>query len=192
MALTLEGYAQQFAAHHPEAGEVSRRQLLSDRQARALGEIIGNQVIELVRKPRLSQREETFLDVTVDLGSRNLIYLMERDAGLGLTNATGMELLEAVIDLKSGAGMPSEMPDEAGRQTLINELGTITGGAVSLRQHTARRDDMERTALNLTDAFGELLSASGREEIRLDEYLAGNLQNLLAHYEMVEAERKRQ
>jgi len=67
-------------------------------------------------------------------------------------------------------------------------LSGVTGGAVgaSIAEKPHLRPNVEDFANSAVMAFGEMVEANGGQ-LEVDEYLAGNLQNMLAHYEKMEA-----
>jgi len=58
--MKLDGYSQQFAANHPEAGEISTGAVLSAEQMKALGEVFSHKITQLSRKRELAPPEVRF------------------------------------------------------------------------------------------------------------------------------------
>jgi len=195
MPLKLDGFSQQFAAAHPEIGEIEAGAAVTGEQAIGLGDIFSRKILELSRKPgpELTTVDIRFIDHVSDLAARNLIYGLDR-RGMRLPDSPATQDLQARAQtLITNAGLQGEpstyaAPKPHERPPLASVLEPLAGGGlISLRDKPDLRPNVEDFAVSAVVAFGDMVQASGGE-LRLDTYLAGNLRNMLAHYEIVEAQ----
>jgi hypothetical protein len=184
--MRLEGYAKQFAAHHPEAGEIAASDYLTGVQANILGQVFESKITALMSQPSLSGDEAALIDRVVDLGSRNIIYAVEWWDFRPLVSGSQTENLKwRARDLieKSGWQWPSEASEDklAG---LMAALGALTGSVVGIRRDPELRTEVEDYAVLVMPYFASLVAI--HNGLHLDRYLADNLQNLIGHYEKAE------
>lgn len=184
----LQEYSDQFRSHHPDTGEVRAGSVISGEQAMRLGLIFGDKVHQLTVKPALTEREATFVDRVVDLGSRSIVWALgSRRMNLPQTERPA-QTMKAVHRLQDFAHITvsSGWDTDSMESQLEHQLESLSGGSVSMRRNPASRPLMEDLAIQVMPLLGEI--AGENSGLAIDEYLAGNLQNLLAHFEMVEAE----
>lgn len=176
MASKLDGYSKRFTNNHPETGEIESGTVITHEQAKKMSEIFSTKIAELSRKEELGGAEATFVDRITDLSARNVVYCIEQ-FGLSLS-------AETEAGLKRGAAAVSGQSAE-GSESLAVSLSRVTGGGVGVRANPDKRPLVEDFAASSVAAFGELVETAGGE-VQIDNYLAGNLKNMLANYEMIE------
>ncbi len=182
--MKLDGYSQLFAAKHPETGEIDSGAILTPDQAVALGDTFSTRIIDLSRKKELTPAEETFLDTVTDLGSRCITYGIEAE-GLPLPGLADTITLRHRIAALTGDSPEAEDVERV-KTSLARSLHEgVCGGGVSVRQTPHLRPMIENYAADVMPYFAGMVRANGG--LTVSNYLAGNLKNLLAHYEMAEA-----
>lgn len=163
---------QTFTEKYPEAGELRNGAFVSGEQLRQFGDIIGGKVIELSRKQDLTDGEKTFIDRTMDLSVRSVIYANER-LGIPIPESENtVTVVEGIADLQGSAPSPRD---------IVYGLHTLTGSAYSLRTTPDARVPIEEIARGAVQLFGEMGELAGG--IHMDAYLEGNLQNIAGHME---------
>jgi hypothetical protein len=164
-----------FSQRFPEAGEVSLGSHLTGEQAKQFARIIGNKVFSLSRKAELSEVEKTFVDRTMDITARTIIYAI---------NQRGMHLVQtreahatrnAVAKLRGITELPLSR--------LVDEMDGITGGSVSIRSTAAPQHLVEDAAGYGIQLFGQMVEDV--DGVTLDTYLEGNLREIMNHFETV-------
>lgn len=179
----LETYRQQFSTKHPEAGEFNQGAVVNAEQAKKLGEVFSGKVLELSRKAELSTADMAFLDNVVDIGTRNIV--VNPGAQLPVESEHVRELVKASAHLyrESAQTWPLDH-DVSSSQDIHTVMNGLTGNAVGVRGNPALRTPIEDYAMHIVPYFGEVVAQNG--DLQLDAYMTGNLQYMLAQYEMVE------
>jgi hypothetical protein len=179
-----EQYRQQFNSNHPEAGELTPGSHITPEQATALGNIFQGKVLELSRKwGDLTLEEANFVDNIVDLGTRNVIALS--DKGTLPTESPHLhELVKAASHLYRESGQNWPVDEVTTSNDVLKIMNGVTGAVVGVRKYPHLRTPVEDYAMHIMPYFAETVAQNGGAE--LDSYMTGNLQSLLAHYQIVE------
>lgn len=181
----LDGFSRQFAANHPETGEIGAGMIISAEQAMALGRIFEAKIAYLSRRRNLTHQEINFLSRTAELGARNVAYLYDTYPAR-LSEGLAAELTSrADTWVNHARGVTSSSPDVPSAMERLARNSV----QVSLSTNPYLRPNAEDFASAAVKAFGDLVDANGGQ-LEVDEYLAGNLQNMIAHYEKAEASRQ--
>lgn len=185
----LQEYSEQFAVRFPETGEVKAGSKLTGEQVAKLGEVFSTKITQLSRKEALTQREATFVDTVADIASRSIVWTLG-SRGLKAPQGTATEpVVDSALRVMDSWPMPRPLNVGMGHVTssaVVRTFEQLTGGAVGLRQRPELRPQIEDMAQGLMPYLGEI--AKENDGIVVDDYLQGNLQYLLAQYEMTEAE----
>ncbi len=187
MPKKVAAYAQEFAAAHPSAGEHSAGSVMTAEEAISFGETLALRTVELSRRrdSDLTREQKRFISFTADLGTRNIIHLLERGfhlptEGLPSLQATASELRRHA-DPK--AAPRAENPVSPNAQELIRELTPIAGGLpLSMTERPELRGQFENHAVAACDAFGKIIEANGGQ-VDLDAYMANNLDVMKTFFE---------
>jgi len=165
-----------FVHRFPEAGTFHEGALLTGENAQQFATIIGNKVRSLSRKAVLSEVEKTFIDRTMDLSVRSIIYAAERQGLPVVQGRAARATATSVAKLRELTELPLDR--------LVDEMGGITGNRFGLRDNSAPRVLVEDTAIYGIQLFGQMTKAAGG--VQLDRYLEGNLQEIANQYDAVD------
>jgi hypothetical protein len=173
--VNLPDYNAAFQQKHPEAGDISTGVHISAEQLQQFGDIIGGKVDELGQKAELTSTEMTFIDRTMDLGTRSVIYAHER-FGIPIPES------ENTVDVALGIGELQGNPPAP--QDVVYGLHSITGSRYTARTNPEYRSAIEKIGGGSIRMLGEMASIT--DGMTVDDYLAGNLQNIIGHFEQIE------
>lgn len=154
----------------------------------ALGDVFASKVTNISRKAELTLKDAIFISAVADLGTRNIVFCLENSS------------LAAPRDEQQVAGM-QEKASRCPRTTpthsinkrhstegnLVAELSVLTGGSIVVTNDPEFRVPVEDFAAAVMPFFGSMV-AEKEGGLHVNDYLAGNLQDLLARYEMHEAQ----
>lgn len=154
----------------------------------ALGDVFASKVTNISRKTELTPQDANFISAVADLGARNIVFCLE--------NGT----LAAPRDEQQVAGMlakASRCPrnyqtvttklSHSPEANIVSGLRGLTGGNVAVSNDPQLRVHAEEFAAAVMPFFGSMV-AENEGGLHVNEYMAGNLQDLLARYEMHEAQ----
>lgn len=167
-----------FSANHPEAGELKQGTQLTGEQAGQFAGIISSKVFQLSRKPELSAIEKTFVDRTMDLTARTIVYTADRQ-GLGIVDGVpARQTAAAVAKLTGTQTFPLE--------SLPRVIEGVAGGRVEgVRDNPVHRVLAEDVAGYGMQLFGQMAESAGG--VAVDEYLSSTFKSMIDGYEAVEA-----
>jgi hypothetical protein len=166
-----------FLQRFPEAGEVVAGTHFTAEQARQFANIIGNKVFSLSRKEVLSETEIAFVDRTMDITARTIIYATEQKGMHLVSSREAHATRNAVAELRGLVELPFNR--------LVTEMSGITGGKIGMRATDAPRHLVEDVAGYGVQLFGQMVEDVGG--VTLDGYLEGNLQEIVNQFETAEA-----
>jgi len=169
-----------FQQEYPEVGALNDGTYLGPEEAHQFASIISGKIVELSRKPELSEVEQSFIDRTMDLGARSALYMSDRYRA---SYPYDSEATKLVVD-SANRLHPAEPT-----QGISEALNSVTGSAFSMRTDPSLRMPIEDAARGTMHMFSEMANASNGR-IMLDNYLEGNLQNIVAHFELVEQQQQ--
>lgn len=171
----LRNYQAVFTEKYPAAGDIRTGVRASGEQLGEFADIIGSRIAELSRKPELTKTEATFIDRTMDLAVRSVIYTHER---------FGIPIPESENTVATAQGIAGLQGSAPAPQDIVYGLHSITGSMYSLRDKSAYRTPIENIAYGSLHMLGEM--ADTADGLQVDQYLEGNLQNIVAHFEQTE------
>lgn len=177
LIVKLPEYNAAFQQKHPEAGEISTGVRVSSEQLQQFGDIIGGKVDDLMQKNELTKEELTFIDRAMDLGTRSVIYAHER-FGIPIPES------ENTVDVALGIGALQGTPPAP--QDVVYGFHSITGSRYTARTQPEHLPTIAQIGAGSIRMLGEMASIA--DGMYIDEYLAGNLQNVIAHFEQIEKE----
>lgn len=172
--MQLREYQAAFNQKHPEAGDINAGVRVSSEQLQQFSEIIGAKVEQLSQKPQLTTTEAAFIDRTMDLGTRSVIYVHER---------LGIAIPESESTITVAAGIGQLQGAAPAPQDIVAGLHSITGSSYSVRTAPESRDPIGEIGRGSVQMLAEM--ADSTDGVVVDNYLEGNLQNIIAHYEQV-------
>ncbi len=196
--MKLDGFSSQFANQPLKSSEIRSGSTLTSEQAKAIGDTLEHKVIGLSRKPELSRDEARFLERTADLSARNIVYLYDSNAAqLSPETAKALtsraNILVGIANETGNRSNAAEHNQEGSTDTdtsaqLKQALANVIGGTESIGviSRPYLRPNVEDFAQTAVTAFSELAASAPDGGLTIDDYLAGNLQNMLAFYERAE------
>lgn len=173
--MDLDGYLNEFKRKHPEAGDIRQGVHVGSEELAQFSDIIDDKVQLLGQKPQLTRPEATFIDRTMDLGVRSVIYAHER-YGIPIPESENTVLVALGI-----SGLQGTAPAP---QDITAGLHSITGSTYSMRTNPELRSSIEEIARGSVRMLSEM--ATMTDGMDVDSYLEGNLQNIIAHFEVLE------
>lgn len=188
MSITQNELATQFAEQNPKAGSFEEGVVDYD-QVKQLNEILTGKIRELSREKALSDQEISFIQRSADLGARSIQYLIER-MGMPLPNNDStrdhIRTIAHTTGLIEGSweGLPNSAQVIETPARLVDLLATLPAGAISIRRLPHLRAPIEDYAIASLDLLTDMADYTGG--LKIDHYLQGNLQNIIAHYELIE------
>lgn len=166
-----------FSQSFPEVGEIKQGSRLTGEQARQFAELISGRVFQLSRKPELNDTEKTFLDRTMDLTARTIVYTTQHQGLRVIDDVPARQAAAAVAKLTGNTTFPLA--------SLGQEIEGVAGGRVEgVRDNLTHRVLVEDTAGYGMQLFGQMAESAGG--VTVDNYLEGTFRNMVDLYERVE------
>lgn len=166
-----------FQGKYPEAGQIERGTHITGEQARQFGDIVSAKVAALSRRESLTPSQQTFIDTTMNLAARTIVYLDRK--GVRIQDTQTAEIVAR--DNAALLGLP-ERVGFAGLSAQFEEIAANPD--MSMRHNPTLRSRVEDVAMNSMSLMGEMIAKNGGADI--DDYLAGNLQAIIGQYENVD------
>lgn len=190
MTKVASDYAKEFGEKYPDIGELAGGDVLSPVALRALGDLVGQAARRVAHKSledktAPSDMERAFVRSSADMLTRTLDVATERSTGL-----SGVDGMDKIIQAAwlSGNAMRSpytgeldkDRPHRMSRVTAI--VQDVPGDPESFNTHCTNLTDIIDGSF---DALAAVAEQTGG--LRVTNYLQGNLQNMIAQFEIVEA-----
>ncbi|HLA49264.1 MAG: hypothetical protein UY42_C0025G0004 [Parcubacteria group bacterium GW2011_GWA2_49_16] len=193
-----------LANAYPDLAAIREGQQVSPQIASLWGEAFNRKIITLSRKEQLNAEEVNFIDSVVDLGSRNVHFLLERydfslpedtDQKFAMVTRRLFIAASTIRENAASKGAPLPETDWPASSTVLKDkwayarlmnFMTATAGLLYRHAHRDLRSPMEDYAANIVLLPGVLAEHSG--PITIDPYLAGNFGVLAAKYGIIEAQ----
>jgi hypothetical protein len=186
--MELHGYSQQFAAAHPETGEVSQGIYLTGEKARALGAVFVDKILDLSQKLELTEREANFLNQVVDHTAQIIIYSVEqKQMNLPETAKQTAALIYENPDI-TREELPRQPPSatQYDRAGALPVVATVAGGAATrIAEHPEHQAAVSKVGFSLLSLFGAMITENGG--LVTDDNLTESLQNMMMHYELIDS-----
>jgi len=192
--MRLNELTNQFNQNHPELDGVAQEGIISAEHVHALRSIFDAKIVSLSRRQELADHERMFVDYSLDMGARCLTYWLER-YDLPLPQST--PAIQIVNRLRASVRASGYSDDEtapifstnemlADKALFIRLLGSMSGGGMAIdRLKSSTRAPVEEAARNVL-AFMTVLADENPSGLPVDDYLSGNIKNMLAHYELTQ------
>lgn len=188
--------ATEFAWQHPEVGPIIEGETLDQPQLEALTGLMVRRVIEISRRPgELHEHERAFVNQVLNMGSRTIVYLMDQ-RGFNLDGSVEAEQalnrIKAGMRAFQGGALPSEFQTHGlSRGQLISIINSLSDSAVAIERddqvNRAPVEDLTKNVVSLLPRLARLEDTGLTYGLPVDRYLKGNLDNMIAHYQLTEA-----
>lgn len=137
-------------------------------------------------RAELTVRDATFIDTVTDLGARNIIYCLEYGQLSPPRDDMRIDDLLTKAHKSPKHHQPeSIVPGLSAHDRILHGLRGLTGGNAGVRSYPHLSTHAQGFAATVMPFFGSMV-AENVNGLQVDRYLAGNLQTLLAQYELHE------
>ncbi len=154
----------------------------------ALGDVFASKITNISRKAELTQPDVNFISAVADLGARNIVFCLEnRTLAAPRDEQQVSDMLAKASRCPRNNQTATTKLRHSPEANILAELSGLTGGNVAVNNDPQLRGHAEEFAAAVMPFFGSMV-AENEGGLHVNDYMAGNLQDLLARYEMHEAQ----
>lgn len=175
---------QRFTQAYPEVGSLREGVSIGAESGRQFGQIMSSKVASLSRKPNLTPEEQAFIDTALNGGARMVEHLdRQGHRPPHITHVTDVSArnwarlvggTEEITDYSQVSSMATTIANNPG---LLRQSWSVSPESRTL---------IEDAAMASMDLVGEVF-ATAPLGVRADDYLYGNMVNLMSHFDRAEA-----
>ena len=163
-------------------GNINQGEMLTLDQATTLGAIFKDEVNRIIRKPKQTDADRSFVSETIDIGSRSIVTLLEERKGkLPQDKAANKAFKDLVATLPLKVGSVVDKEGSTGEETIIKQLNGLTGSNVVVYGEGRIRPQVEDFAGAVVPFMARTLEESGGAV--MSKSLANNVGQLLIAYD---------